>query len=257
MEDPQLFVCFLARGSNINHRDQLGHTALFAAIQNMHPGSVRVLLARGADTRRQDKWGDTVLHCCVSPSPRKRDGSLLRLLSTQLQDHLEMTDSDGATALHRVASNCNHEFVAMLLDKGADPNARDSQGMTTLHYAVRNYRDQDPKSVISALAQRGADIHAMLQSGQTVLAAAKRGLRGNVHRKGTVWYIKILESADDVKATHLHGGILSRLDADNSDDKSSDSESDDESGEESDSEESSSSEDEEFVDAQSEHDESA
>ena len=44
----------------------------------------------------------------------------------------------GATPLHEAARNGHLETARVLLDRGADVNARDSRGLTPLHYAASN-----------------------------------------------------------------------------------------------------------------------
>lgn len=44
---------------------------------------------------------------------------------------------DGSTALHVAAWRAQHQAVRLLLDRGADPNARDEAGTTPLQLAVR------------------------------------------------------------------------------------------------------------------------
>ncbi|KAL4959687.1 ankyrin repeat-containing domain protein [Aspergillus stella-maris] len=216
----------LNRGSGINHRDNAGNTALFKAIKHRHDGVVRLLLTRGADMTGENNKGQTVLHRCVyHPKSRHETyANMLYLLLPHLKHHLEMTDNEGATGLHRLAANRDRDLVEMLLDKGAEPNAKDLKGRTPLHYSVLSRFGPDPKPVISLLLLRGADIHAVSQSGKTVRVAAMQRMRRSSRKKDTVKYIRMLETAYDMEAKNLHGDVLARSywcsvqDTDDSDD---------------------------------------
>ncbi len=74
------------------------------------------------------------------------------------------------TPLHVVAG-LNHDpaVVDVLVEVGADPNARDKNEATPLHYAVW---PNDNPAVISALIDRGADPNAQAQDGLTPLHIA-------------------------------------------------------------------------------------
>src|SRR4029079_17948081 len=49
---------------------------------------------------------------------------------------LDLTDPDGTTALVVAIINAHYDLAAVLLEKGADPNAGDVTGMTPLYAAV-------------------------------------------------------------------------------------------------------------------------
>jgi ankyrin repeat protein len=63
----------------------------------------------------------------------------------------------------------------LLLDRGADVNARDMRGRTILMLAAAS--DELPADVVRLLIERGADVHARSPAGETALGMAR--LRGN------------------------------------------------------------------------------
>jgi len=62
-------------------------------------------------------------------------------------------DKDGETPLHEAAKNGHVDVVKLLLEKGADLNARDYMGRTPLHYAAENGH----VDVVKLLLEHGAD----------------------------------------------------------------------------------------------------
>lgn len=70
--------------------------------------------------------------------------------------------------LFRAASNGDAVRVGMLLDKGANVNAREEEGETPLMYAAV----EGHSNVVTLLLQRGAEINAVSQNNETALARA-------------------------------------------------------------------------------------
>jgi RNA polymerase sigma factor (sigma-70 family) len=78
----------------------------------------------------------------------------------------------GYTALHEAAMNGDLALVRLLLNFGANPNARTGGGITPLHLAVQIHQH----AIITMLLAHGANANAALSNGQTSLHwAAMRG----------------------------------------------------------------------------------
>ena len=75
-------------------------------------------------------------------------------------------DQGGSTALHHAAAFGDVETMALLLDNGADANARNDRSSTPLHWAI----GEEPK--VRLLLERGADINAKQADGRTPLYQA-------------------------------------------------------------------------------------
>ncbi len=78
-----------------------------------------------------------------------------------------------ATALHLATLNRHVEIVQLLLDHGANPNARQRGGLTPLHLAAAN---NDPQT-IQTLLLRGADLYIQANDGKLPVDIARE--RGN------------------------------------------------------------------------------
>lgn len=68
----------------------------------------------------------------------------------------------GFTALHGVAGEEQIEMAEFLLNAGADPNARNDQGITPLHLAVT-------PEMVELFVRRGAEINVRAADGSTPL----------------------------------------------------------------------------------------
>jgi ankyrin repeat protein len=78
--------------------------------------------------------------------------------------------SGGWTALHRAAYGGHRQIAQVLLDAGADLNAKDKQGFTPLHWAVyESLLLPEAQEVAKLLVVRGADVNARDREGSTPL----------------------------------------------------------------------------------------
>ncbi|XP_058815621.1 ankyrin repeat domain-containing protein 49 [Topomyia yanbarensis] len=77
-------------------------------------------------------------------------------------------DDDGYTALHKACYNNSQTMAELLLQNGADPNARTELGWTPLHSACK----WNNAECVALLLQHGADINAVSQGDQAPLHIA-------------------------------------------------------------------------------------
>ena len=84
------------------------------------------------------------------------------------------------TLLHHDANHGHGAKVRVLLDHGADPNARDGVGRTALHLVAARGAGRD---AIRALVRAGADIEILDESGNTPLDYARRAKRRTAERE--------------------------------------------------------------------------
>ena len=146
----------LGHGADVSVKEkQKGQTALMWALEEAHPDVARLLMEHGADVRAKSKGGFTPLLFAA----RVGDiGSALVLLEAGADVNEAMPAppapenpgdraasfapapeavSPGAMTPLLLASASGQEALAIfLLEKGANPNAREQSGATALHYAV-------------------------------------------------------------------------------------------------------------------------
>jgi ankyrin repeat protein len=156
--DVEMIRLFEQRKINLDMPGMNGYTALHVAARWGHPKAVKLLLDRGADTNAPVD-GEAFIKCVQSwldkPYSRSNSawGTLLRVFGRAGCSDAR-TVLDGLTALH-IAAGWGHESVVLLLlDKGADINAKTSGNLTALHLAVGYGKE----NVALILLNKGANV---------------------------------------------------------------------------------------------------
>lgn len=128
-----------------------GASALHIAVCKGDEKMVKLLLSRGADSRKLDSSGRTVLHSAA----RRGDGTMAKLLLEQAVDPNAL-DATNRTALFEAVDSGSESVVQELLNHGALVNARDAHGSVPLHLAVAS----GSEAITVLLLLNGADINA-------------------------------------------------------------------------------------------------
>ena len=170
-----------------------GYTPLLLAIASFDPLVVERLLARRADVNATSGDGDRALHIAVTKDIPGQD---LRAILERKPD-LEARGSQNSTPLHLACVDRNRNAVRILLEAGANPNARFGsssfdvkpqsgagqrvkthlglEGKTPLHWAVAKW----DRGMTQLLTEHGADPNATDNGGITpLLGAAMQGIGG-------------------------------------------------------------------------------
>ena len=142
----------LKSGADINTKAENGKTPLhFAASENARQ-TAEVLLQNGADINAK-----ATLHTSISP------------YYTTFLDKMEVEDDEreleDSTPLHAAALADARQTAEVLLQNGADINAKAKNGTTPLHDAAL----ADARETAEVLFQNGADINAQAENGTTPL----------------------------------------------------------------------------------------
>jgi ankyrin repeat protein len=196
-------------GANLNLTDPDGSTALVLAIINSHYDTAALLAERGADPNIADASGMAALYAAVDmntlgevyghpgrPSSDKLTAvDLMKVLLTHganpnarlktpatQRAHTpgEPTLAEGSTPLMRAAKNGDTAAIRLLLDHGADLNARQKNGTTPLMFAAglgfgtgtfaNDYATPaELLESVKVLVAAGADVNAVSEAGQTPL----------------------------------------------------------------------------------------
>ena len=124
----------IAKGADINGFDVPGIGRMIPLARQAHQGNAAMvtwLLENGADPALQDATGDTALHIAAN----RGKVTVIPILVAGNAD-IEATDSRGNTPLHRSVMPGDLEATRVLLELGANPNARSEEG-TPLSLAAR------------------------------------------------------------------------------------------------------------------------
>lgn len=119
-------------GVPLESRDSEGRTALHVAAWQGNAGAMSLLLGRGADANARDGEGRPPLHSIGWRGHVEAGRMLLEARGVVLDLACRQ---QGATALSIAAQEGHTEVVAMLLQKGADPDHVDSYGRSPVKVA--------------------------------------------------------------------------------------------------------------------------
>jgi ankyrin repeat protein len=137
----------IAKGADVNARNNYGWTALSHAARAGNAELVKLLLAHGADVNARDQSGWTAL----MRAAMKGHVDVVRVLLEHGAAVNDQEKEEGWTALHWAAARGHDQVVALLLSHGADYKLRTNDGMTPLMLAMKENNDK----VIQALQQAG------------------------------------------------------------------------------------------------------
>ena len=147
----------IERGADANAVNERGESALWWAALNGRADVVEVLLQAGADVNKADKKGDAPLS--VAPS------ATIATMLIERGASLNVVNQSGESALWLAAKTCRVEVVEALVRAGADVVKADNCGNAPLSVAAN-------ATIATMIIERGVDVNAVNQSGQSALLLA-------------------------------------------------------------------------------------
>lgn len=168
----------LLENPDLAHESYSGRSLLHAASAAGNPPLVEALLKMGVDANITDAGGHTPIYSVCNECAG--GGLVVRAL---IQGGAKVDACDGVkrcTALHMTARRDNVEAAEVLLECGANIEARDSLGETPLRRAV----NCGQKRVAALLLAKGADPHSVGSKGITPLSAAYKRTARSLQKLG-------------------------------------------------------------------------
>ena len=165
--DEDAVKALLAGGADPNRKDTAGLTPLHISVYAKTPECLRLLLNAKADIDIKDNYGNTALATTVHTEDETDFSELLLAHGADIES-TKLTDS---TPLH-LAARANHsKQVSLLLRKGANINALDSDGDTTFGLAIMYKSSAVVKNLLN---NPGLDYAHRSGNGSTAIHLAAR-----------------------------------------------------------------------------------
>ena len=159
---PDVIQAILSGGADVHIRNIEGKTPLYIAVQEGRTLLIPLLISYGSEIFAADNSGVTPFDIAL-----RTNNNTFNIMVTP--ESVIQRDSAGNTMLHMAVRNwATPEQIGRILDNRANVDARNREGDTSLHIAVRTNQRESGVFLIS----RGADIYSLNSAGQSPLFIA-------------------------------------------------------------------------------------
>ncbi|KAH0522744.1 hypothetical protein TsFJ059_006542 [Trichoderma semiorbis] len=175
------------QGADLQTTDKYGFSPFLWAVVTRQEGAVKCMMEEGADVNSTTAGGKSAVTWAASLAYSSLTNMLVQHIGSQTRDSLGMP-------LEEAAAAGDIDIVKFLLHSGADPNYRDRDGWSAIHWAAeRSHYD-----MVDLLLEKGADVNAVSSYGTSPLHCAANG--------GDASLVALLleKGADPLKST-CHG----------------------------------------------------
>jgi uncharacterized protein len=146
----------------LNTPNGSGNTALSMAVNKNKTAMVKYLLDKGADVSiKSEQLGLTPLEDAATREDSTENGIFAMIIEAQKKKDPELRNI--GTALHMASRNGALKNVQILIENGANPNAKSIEGLTPLHEAAKKGR----KPVVEYLISKKVEVNPKDREGYT------------------------------------------------------------------------------------------
>lgn len=153
------FAEFLAKGGDVNAKDNWGRPTIVAAAGHGKTELVKVLLSNSVAVNAKDKDGTTAVMYAADMG----NTEIVKMLIDKKADVNAKDDNGNAALIFAVGHNYS-EIVRMLLENGANANEKNGYGVSVLAQAVLNMNIE----IVKMILEKGGDASIKDGSGKTV-----------------------------------------------------------------------------------------
>ncbi|XP_058809038.1 putative ankyrin repeat protein RF_0381 [Phymastichus coffea] len=171
--DTHLLQMLLNAGTAVNDRRIDGCTPLYTAIESGQEENIKVLLNHGARIDLKNLFSKTPLHliACLDYQDADKTVRLAKLIlnrGVNIKILLNECTDSGETVLHHAVLSNNVKLIKLLLEYGANINAKNRDGKSPLYFAV----ECSNTKILNFLLENGARVNDKMNHGFTALHEA-------------------------------------------------------------------------------------